>query len=208
MSCFIYFYIMVPIIAKWVKNLQRAIEFYIMCFGIFVIWKIGINLIFSSVEGIDRLNNCIGASPFGMLYNFAVGIIAYWAIKEHKQNIAGCVFLLIAVSGLMVDRNAWTWAALSAMAIMLFEAVDLKSKSDMWNRFILKVSNLSMYIYLAHLMSFDICWNILNRIDNLSLFRRYFIWTVTSILCIILIVLIMSAVDKTVKKIMLSKKNM
>ncbi len=200
MSCFIWFYIMVPLIAKIVKNFKKAIIFYFVCFGIFIVWKIGMTMAFSLLTEIDRLDDCIGAAPFSMLYYFALGIIAYYAVQERKHNIAIGFFLMVAVLGLIINRNAWVWGALTGMAILIFDCIELKSKNELWNRIISAISNYSLYIYLVHLMSFDISRHVVNSINNISIYIQYILWGVISIFCIGIIVFIMNMTDKIVQR--------
>ena len=111
MSCFIWFYIMAPVIFKLIKTLKNSIRFLIFSFGISIIWKIVIYSIFSEISGIDSLNVLTGASPFGVLYQFAIGIVVYFVLKEKKNYLGITLLAIISICGLILNRYIFVWCA-------------------------------------------------------------------------------------------------
>ena len=84
MSCFIWFYVFAPIIFKNVQSLKKALLFLIVSIGIAGVWKKVIMLTFSQNSMLEKLDVLSGGSPFGMLYQFAIGILVFFIIKENK----------------------------------------------------------------------------------------------------------------------------
>ena len=82
MSCFIGFYIMAPLIFKFVKNFKSSVCFLGISFVISAIWKILISVIYGRISGLDNIDVLTGASPFGVLYQFAIGIIIFYTLEE------------------------------------------------------------------------------------------------------------------------------
>lgn len=200
MSCFIVFYLMAPAIRKFVTSFWKSLIFLVMSFGFFVVWKVMLTVIFSHVAEIDRLSNCIGVSPFGTLYYFALGIIAYYAIQEGKRCCALVVFLFFAIAGGLLGRSSWIWAAGTATSIIGIASRPIQHHDNCFGRIISWLSGQSFYVYLAHLMSFDLCWYLTE--SHVTGDIRYVVWGLSSAICIVVIVTLMNLADITVKKAM------
>ena len=155
MSCFIWFYIIAPIIFKFVKSLKGAIVFWLMSFVISLIWKICIYAIFSNIAGLHSLDVLTGTSPFGVLYQFAIGILVYYFLKEKKPFEGIIVLSLISICGLILNRNIFIWCSLCGLAVIAFENMNIILPSRLQN-YIKIVGKESFHIYLSHLLSFAI----------------------------------------------------
>ena len=197
MSCFIWFYIIAPVIFEWVKSLKSAVCFFIATFVVSIGWKIGIYSIFSRISGIESLDVLTGASPFGVLYQFSIGILVYFILKE-KKNYEGIGLLsIISVGGLILGRDTFIWCALCGLMIIVCENLEINA-SHRVQGVVHAVGRDSFHVYLAHLLSFDIAWVISSRIIYESTFLKYIVWAVISVICIVILCCIMNLCEKIV----------
>lgn len=107
MSCFIWFYVMAPIIFKWVKSLKSAAYFLALSLISSIVWKLVMNSVFFRTVGIESFDVLTGASPFGVLYQFAIGIMVYFMLKEEKAYKGIVLLSVISVFGLILNRNTF-----------------------------------------------------------------------------------------------------
>lgn len=197
MSCFIWFYIIAPVIFKFVKSLKGAIVFWLMSFVISLIWKICIYAIFSNVAGIQSLDVLTGASPFGVLYQFAIGILVYYFLKEKKLFEGIIVLSLISACGLIANRNIFIWCSLCGLAIIAFENMNIILPSRLQN-LIKIVGKESFHIYLSHLLSFAISWSIMDNLIMKDSILKYILWAFISVMIVIILCFLMRACEKVV----------
>ncbi|MCD7889282.1 MAG: acyltransferase [Oscillospiraceae bacterium] len=176
MSCFIWFYILAPLIFKFVKSFKSSIVFIGASFGIFAFWKVAVDFIFSRIEGIENLSVTSGGSPFATLYYFAFGIMIYFAVKEGKALIACGISLLFGIAGILIERNSWAWCAITCIIIAIFSLHKLDIKSQTVSRFVKWLSGQSFYIYLAHMMAFNLSLFIVDKFDSLTGSIKYVAW--------------------------------
>lgn len=197
MSCFIWFYIIAPVIFKFVKSLKGAIVFWLMSFVISLIWKICTYVNFSDVAGIQSLDVFIGASPFGVLYQFAIGILVYYFLKENKRFEGIIVLLLISICGLILNRNIFIWCSLCGLAVIAFENIDIILPSRIQN-LVKIVGKESFHIYLSHLLSFAISWSIIDNLIMKDSILKYILCAAISVMIIIMLCSLMRACEKVV----------
>lgn len=201
MSCFIWFYIMVPAIFRWVKSLNSALYFFIATFIVSIGWKIGINSIFSRISDIESLDILTGASPFGVLYEFSIGILVYFLLKE-KKNFEGIILLsLVSICGIILGKNTFVWCALCGLMIIAFENIKINLSYKV-QKYVYVLGRESFHVYLAHLLSFNIAWIISGNIIRESNFLKYIVWMVISVISILCFCCSMNFCEKKVASVL------
>lgn len=208
MSCFIDFYIMAPLIYKFVKNFKSSVCFLGISFVISAVWKILINVIFGRIAGLDSIDVLAGASPFGMLYQFAIGIIIFYTLEEadskstqqlSAKDISLIIMALFATVGVIIHKNAFVWCALTGIVILATTKIKSDSNGKM-NKTIKFIGEHSFNVYLIHFMSYDIAWKAVNLITRDSMIRTI-LWIVLAGVFIVMFAVILHFVEETVIKV-------
>ncbi len=195
MSCFIWFYVFAPFIMKWVRSLRRAEVFLIVSFLLMLVWKGLLNIIFGNVAPIDNLDGLGGASPLGTLNQFSIGILVYYGVKEQKQAQASIAIALYGVLGLILSKDNIAWACIAGILVSAVASIESISLGDHWNKVVRFIGDKSFYIYLVHLLSFQIAWLIVETISGIM---RYCIWCLLSLAFICGFVILVDNADKKV----------
>ncbi len=195
MSSFIWFYIGAPILMKFITNLKRAVLFVPISLGVWIAWKFMILLIFSNVSGLDNINMLSGASPFASLIYFALGILTFFALKEKKDLFIGVGLIALSIIGILIHRNAWTWAAITSILVMFFYRyqVDFHGKCKYIVQFLGKHS---FNIYLVHVLAFEISWEFVSRMFEGNIL--YILWGGVALINIILLASVLHMVTNCV----------
>lgn len=87
MGTFMCFYLIVPLIYKYVKNLNQAYLFFVISVVIKYVSKIVFTAAFKNYA-FDKIDVLLGGGIFGSLFQFAIGVITFYSIKE-TQNRGG-----------------------------------------------------------------------------------------------------------------------
>lgn len=75
------------------------------------------NSIFFKMDGIESLDVLTGASLFGVLYQFAIGIMTYFSLQERKTYQGIILLSVISVSGLVLNRKVFIWCSLCVLMV-------------------------------------------------------------------------------------------
>ena len=205
MSCFIWFYIMAPLIFKWVRSLKSAASFFVLSFVGSIAWKLIMNSIFSQMAGIESLDVLTGASPFGELYQFAIGIMVYFILKEEKAYKGIVLLSVISVFGLVLNRNTFIWCSLCGLMIIAFENMEIQISAKA-QRFVRTIGKESFHVYLSHLLSFAVAWSITSTVFLDSGIVKYSCWALISAVLVVLLCCVMRACEKIVEVIIRKNK--
>lgn len=84
--------------------------------------------------------------------------------------------VLFGIAGILINRNSWCWCAIACLTIMFCFSFALESKHTILNIFVVWLSGQSFYIYLSHLMAFDLSWFIVDRFTALTGIAKYAVW--------------------------------
>lgn len=198
MSCFIWFYIMAPLIFKRVRSLKSATCFFLLSFVGSIVWKLVVNSIFSQMARIESLDVLTGASPFGVLYQFVIGIMVYFVLKERKIYKGIILLSVISVLGLVLNRNTFIWCSLCGLMIIAFESMEIPI-SDKAQRFVRIIGRESFHIYLSHLLSFALAWSITGTVFKDSAMVKYSCWAMISVVFIVLLCCAMRACERIIR---------
>ena len=132
MSVFIWFYILAPIIKKIIDSYSKSIIFILITFGI--------SKVLSSTQW-------LGA--FKVFYYFAIGICAYYAVKEGKEIITTVVFCsVMALLTLAGSQSGIIYALI--FGTLITNSTQLSIENIYINRVIGFLSERTFAIYLGH----------------------------------------------------------
>ena len=195
MSCFLCFYALCPIILRFVNNFIKSCCFVEIAFAVAVFWKTLNMVLFQNFTEIDALDVLCGGSPFGTLFQFAVGILVYFGIKEGKKNHAIIFCALFMMLAAILEKNHLGWCGICGLLIIALNDMPLGfSKIFKW------LADKSYYVYLVHLLAIKIATTICNSYiasDKYSIIMFYLIF----LIILIFSCFILNIVDKTVLRI-------
>ena len=201
MSCFIWFYIMLPFILKIVKCFKHACIFWIGSFFVLALWKQVLYFVFSGIPNIENLSDISGISPFGALRFFSVGIVAYYAIHDNKLWNGITISTIMTIIGMLIDRSSLVWACLAGILIIAFHNKEQGVFSNIKiNNAIKWFSKKSFYVYLTHLIAFDIAWYLVGK-EDFSLKIKSFIWFFVAIFFTFIFSFILNYTDNIIRKV-------
>lgn len=153
-SCFMFFYLVAPIIKKWSKNFYSSLVGLglSVVFG-YVIKKIVVICLAQS--GADSVEMFAGDTPVFNLMFFLLGVCAWYAQREKKtqQYLSLCTALFV-VCLFLGRNNRMTWGLLTVIVLLMGK--DISIKSGIVNKIIDVVSAYSFTIYLVHFPVFQI----------------------------------------------------
>ena len=201
MSCFMWFYILTPLILGFVRTLRQSVLFLSFTFLGSYVWKVIMFSLFS-VENVDSLYTLANGSPFGVLYQFAFGIMTYFALKEEKENEGIAVFVLSSVLGLILGKNVLIWCSLCGIMIIVLKNKEVQMP-DKYLRFVRITGKESYHIYLAHMLSFDIAKYVVNVYYNEPVPVRYVIWLLISVVLMALLCFVMNICERVVRAVVM-----
>lgn len=87
--------------------------------------------------------------PLFQMQYFALGVVAFYAVREQKQSLAIILMLLIALLPHSLNGNPMVFALLSGVAIMAVKNEDLIISHGS-HRVLKFFSKYSFHIYLSH----------------------------------------------------------
>lgn len=199
MSCFIWFYVFAPLIFRYVKNLNSARNFLWISFIISIAWKAIIRLAFSGVPNLDSISTLAGSSPFGVMYQFATGVLVYYFLKENKLFESACELAMLALVGLILKKDVFVWCVVVGLFIIAANGIVIPL-GEKFTKIVKKVGRESFHVYLAHLLSFEMSWYLVSFKLGINGFGMYVLWGIISICSILVICMVMNLVEKAIAK--------
>lgn len=153
-SCFAFFYLVVPLLKKLVNNFNKS--------AVFMVGMLPVTFVFSKVA--EKIFASIGASvpnmlavdnPIYSLNTFAMGICAWYAWKEKRTGdyLKIVAVLITGLIGLNM-YNRMLWGLLSALIMVTF--IDWEIKNQRAVKLIKVVGRYSFCLYLVHLPVLEI----------------------------------------------------
>jgi len=133
-SIFVLFYLLVPLMKRYVRNFNSAL----------ILWG---TLYLLSVICINRVAY---GMPFFFLHYFAMGIVLYYAVEENKvrELIIGCVTFVL---GSLVMNSTLTNTACSMLFLILIIMVkEIKVENEKIQKWIGIFDAYSYTVYLSH----------------------------------------------------------
>lgn len=156
--CFMFFYLIAPFLWKFINSWKKSLCF----FGLtFIMGEVIIVNFYHHLIGMNEIcwDNLESANPIRYLWIFAIGMIIYYAEKEHKVSqsiILGIglqfiVFLYYYYGG-SVGRTRIDVSLFASLMILLL--LDKKIKNKYMAKLIGKVEPYTYAIYLVHPLIF------------------------------------------------------
>lgn len=153
-SAFVCFYLMVPFLVKYIKELKSSSVFFLITVVIAYIWNQYIYY--------GGFYSSIACLPF-----FALGIIAYYGINEMKQNKV----MLSLLSVLLVIIVSFGYVTQMGFSIIFVSLLILSVNFEFKNKFVktcfIIIGKYSYTIYLVHALVMGIL-NEMNSTFNIS----------------------------------------
>lgn len=157
MSSFALFYLLAPLLKKYIYDLKRAI---IILTGMFCFGKAFDFILhpFLVYVGADEITFMEAIFPVGNMYLFFMGIVVYYAIKEKQEYTAilgGTVLISMLV---MIEKIDYPfWCLMAAVIIILSSKIQLQiRKYTLLSKLIRQGSLISYEVYLSHFMFIEI----------------------------------------------------
>lgn len=151
-SCFVFFYIMAPVLKKYIINMKRAIGgILILMFLCEVVQSIA-RIVFSYIPiAIEKPDVLVGSSPINNLYAFMFGIMAYYMVKQKDKSIGIFFSSIILLISCMISNEKLLWCIIAVLFIAGGKDIHIKLNVR-WERFIRFISNISFQVYLIHML--------------------------------------------------------
>lgn len=175
MSCFLWFYVLAPMVLGRVRSLKGASILLMLTFVLSEVWRNWMYALLCPVPGLDELDLLLWNSPICSFYKFALGILACVAVKRGKPFegillVAGmCAVLQILGAGSVF------WCAVCAVSLIAFENLKITLPAR-WTGLVRFAGRESYHVYLGHLLAFNIGRWILNRWFPLAGKEKYLLW--------------------------------
>ncbi len=138
-SIFVWFYLLTPFFHKFVNNLKRSVVFlcvtYLLARGLLAFTEWG--------------------SVFASFYYFAIGIVAYYAVKEAKEKEVIRLGLLVVCGLMFVDAQGGLTYAL-VIGLIMIASRDIVINNEKVCRWISGLSRVTFCVYLAHGLAIEI----------------------------------------------------
>lgn len=132
-SIFVWFYLLAPLFHKAVHSLKGAVVFLIASYA-------GARLLLAVTDWGNAFTN---------FYYFAVGVVAYYAVKEAKEKTVITGGLLLSVGLLYLEaRGGLTYAVV--MGLLMISAYEIRIENKRICGCITSLSKVTFCIYLAH----------------------------------------------------------
>lgn len=181
-STFVWFYLLAPLFYKVVHSLKSAVVFLIISYA-------GARALLAVTDW---------GSAFTNFYYFAVGVVAYYAVKEAKEKTVTIGGLLLAVGLLYLGaRGGLTYAVV--IGLLMVSAYDIRIANKQVCGCITAFSKVTFCIYLAHGAVMDA----MKHIYQGSFLGRV-LWYVG--LTVLLTLFLYFVVEKTVVRLVTHKK--
>lgn len=130
MTVFIVFYLILPLLVKWIKNGKRSVVFFLLCLVVKLLQEkyfAGfLYRFFPTMDGIDAF--AWDFFPRHLLY-FAMGIVVYFAIKEGRQKAfallfgTACFFYALYFGGYAKGYECFGYATATVILLCSFPVV-------------------------------------------------------------------------------------
>lgn len=151
MSCFAVFYLICPFLKKYITNLKRAITAMTCIFLFGKLFDFILHPVLLTFNA-DKISQMEVIFPIGNMYFFIMGVVAYYALKEKKENIIILAAMALISIFLMIEKIDYSiWCVIAAILIILSERIVIKTRtSSIPTKLIRTGSQISYEVYLSH----------------------------------------------------------
>lgn len=139
-SCFVLFYILFPIIKKWISNIYSSIALWIVCI---LICKITIGN--------------IRIEPIYYLHYFVFGSVLYFAVNNKKEKLMLFFLLSCLLILLTLKKEAINYILCLFFGIIILSTMGLSVKNAMILKLVDVLDKYSYTLYLCHPVVHELC---------------------------------------------------
>jgi peptidoglycan/LPS O-acetylase OafA/YrhL len=183
-----------PWLQKQIKNLKSAVLATIIMFVLGRLLKVILRFVYVYFQ-VDEITYMLGNNPFGNLYLFGMGIVAYYAIKEEKVK-EGILISMTAITVLSYLNSPWYlyWMFLAEVFILLSSQISLKLPTGI-GKIVTFLSNVSFDLYLVHL-------GVISRLADTEIQDKYgsLCFVVCTVIATVLCSILVYYVDQLILK--------
>lgn len=153
MSCFMLFYLIAPVIKRYVKNYKGSL----ILLALTIVVAYGFKFVYTKLlvsAGIDRSEFLAGDSAVFNMIHFMLGTVAFYAVKEDKDREYLSLVILILAAVLVLREDTYNRVILSLLAVAFMLAMKNfeYSKKTQWIGSVFAfISKYSFSVYLVHL---------------------------------------------------------
>lgn len=197
MSCFLCFYLFVPLIYRFANTTFKASIFVVLSFIAKFIWKAA-TVKCLQPYGFDKLDVLAGASIFGVLYQFGLGIVLfYYCEHDGKQTyekiLYHSVIIIFLSLGIVTKKYDIVACSVTCLCISSTKSINFDVDSRI-KRAVSYLSKNSFYVYLTHF----ICFEITASIMSFYCYNSVIVYAFLSTILIIILVCLLNCVDRKV----------
>lgn len=154
MTDFIVFYAIMPFVIKVVNTLKSSVAFFLICYVASVLVRVLLNA--CETENLySEFGTLIWWSPIAQMQHFALGIMAFFAVREKKESLTAIILICLA----MLPSRFCPYTLLFSILTCLFiisvknRDVNVTGKPRKCLQFVAKYS---FHIYLTHVLALAI----------------------------------------------------
>lgn len=170
MSCFMFYYLMVPVIYRFVKNYRQALCFVLFTVVVGYVTKAVIYRLLVSAS----IPNAEFFAGDGVLFNmisFSFGTCAWYAFSEGKQKNY-LALVIVALAGFLLIQeetyNRIIWSLLTVAIILSSTGFEFGGKLTSLNRLFAVLGKYSFTAYLVHMPILELLEEFSDRVLYLS----------------------------------------
>ena len=144
MTDFIAFYLLAPLIFKFVRTYRQAVFFLVFCVILAYVCKVCSKQV--PADYFSEIRQLIKWTPLAQMQHFAMGIWAFFALRENKIKPTVIALILIAA---VSTRSEMMGSALACLSILLVKD-SMIPLNQTWGKVIKFLSHYSFPVYLTH----------------------------------------------------------
>lgn len=158
LSCFILFYILIPVIARFITSFERSVFLLVGLIIFRLVFTQSLIKAFFQIFTFDfNQETMMSVFPLWHIYLLGIGICIYWGIKSERKNQLLLYFMLLFLLDYRYNLEISQGITIGIIvAIILCYPIHLKG----FDQVICKASKYTYALYIVHFSCFDILWNI------------------------------------------------
>ena len=154
MTNFIVFYAIIPMVIKFVNTWKKSVVFFLLCYVAARIVQLLIQA-FISGSPFPELDTMLRGSPLVQMQYFALGMMAYFAVRDGKTSLAAILLICTAMLPKGFCAPPLLFAILTCLFIISVKEsdVNIMGAPRKWLQFVAKYS---FHVYLTHVLALTI----------------------------------------------------
>jgi peptidoglycan/LPS O-acetylase OafA/YrhL len=164
MGCFPIFYLLVPLLYKWLDRKNGVFELLYSGIILNILVKGLVTKLLPSF-GVDEIGSFSNLNPLSTLYLFIFGMcVANGKLKNAEKKAMSALATAFMVM-LVFEKNGYVlWGLASAFICLTSDYFKVPSQfiESIWYRVLMFLDNISFYVYLTHLLVANIVKSLIN----------------------------------------------